>query len=336
MKHFFCSFCILAVLCGNVLLSLAQPAQRPVNITVSPDRSGRKCGVSEEAAFTVRERTTIEDIRGRLLNPDTESVLVVAHRGDWRYAPENSLAAIENVIKMGVDIVEIDVQKTRDGHLILMHDKTLNRTTTGEGNVSDWTLDSIRTLKLRNGLGLHTGHAVPTLEEALLLSKGKIMINLDKAYGLFDEVFALLEKTGTTNQVIMKGGYPAEQVRKDFGRYLDKVIFMPVINLDKEDALAMIDDYMRELSPVAFEFSYVSDANPLPREIGKRLKGKNLIWYNTLWDTMAGGHDDDLALKNPDKAYGYLIDTLNVRIIQTDRPEFLIRYLKDKNRRTTR
>ncbi len=275
----------------------------------------------------------VDEIRTTLLNPKNNSVLVVAHRGDWRYAPENSLAAIENVIKMGGDIVELDIHKTKDGHLILMHDNTLDRTTTGHGKISDYTLAEIKKLKLRNGLGIHTRHTVPTLKEALLLAKGKIMINLDKAYDLFDEVFALLEETGTTEQIIMKGRQPAQQVKKEFGKYLDKIIFMPVVDLDKEDAMSKVEDYLKELSPVAFEFSYVSDSNPLPRKIGKRLKGKSLIWYNTLWDTMSGGHDDESALNDPQKEYGYLIDTLGAGIIQTDVPGFLIQYLKERNLR---
>lgn len=272
----------------------------------------------------------VEGIRNALLNPNSEQVLVVAHRGDWRYAPENSLAGIENAIKMGVDVVELDVQKTKDGHLILMHDATLNRTSTGKGKISEWTLDSIKTLKLRNGCAIRTIHSVPTLEEALLLAKGKIMINLDKAYPIFDEVYALLKKTGTTKQVIMKGTQPVEQVKKEFGKYLDEVLFMPIVNLDKPDALQQIKNYVEGLHPVAFELLFVSDSNKLPVEVAHMLKGKSQIWYNTLWDTMAGGHDDDMSLDNPDKGYGYLINTLDARILQTDRPAYLLEYLRKK------
>ena len=60
------------------------------------------------------------------------------------------------------------------------------------------------------------------------------------------------------------------------------------------------------------------------------LRGKALIWYNTLWDTLCGGHDDDLSLEDPDAAFGYLIDTLGARIIQTDRAEHLLTYLRDR------
>lgn len=285
------------------------------------------------AALPVLAQDRVAEIRKTLFDKTTNKVLVTAHRGDWRYAPENSLAAIENAIKMGVDIVELDVQKTKDGKLILMHDYTLDRTTTGKGKISDWVLDSIKTLKLKNGVSIKTKHLVPTLEEALLLAKGKIMINLDKAYDFFDQVYELLEKTGTTNQVIMKGSAPAVKVKREFGKYLNKIIYMPIVNLDKADATAVINDHLRELNPPAFELLFVSDSNPLPKQLAASLKGKSLIWYNTLWDTMAGGHDDDQSLVDPDKGYGYLVETLGARIIQTDRPQYLIDYLKKKNHR---
>ena len=64
-----------------------------------------------------------------------------------------------------------------------------------------------------------------------------------------------------------------------------------------------------------------------------KLEGKSKIWYNTLWDTMAGGHDDDKSLENPDEGYGYLIDTLGATIIQTDRTAYLLEYLQARKKR---
>ena len=201
---------------------------------------------------------------------------------------------------------------------------------TGKGKVSDWTLDSIKTLRLKDGCIIKTIHKVPTLEEALLAAKGKIMINLDKADRYFDQVYELLQKTGTTEQIIMKGGKPAKEVKARFGKYLDEVIYMPIVNLDKEDAKRQIDVFVEDMRPVAFELLFVKDSNPLPRMLADSLKGESLIWYNTLWDTMAGGHDDDMSLANPDEGYGYLIDVLGCRIIQTDRPAYLLDYLRKR------
>lgn len=272
----------------------------------------------------------VEQIREKLINCDSNSVIVVAHRGDWRNFPENSLEAIDNAIKMGVDIVELDVKRTKDGELILMHDRTLDRTTTGKGLVSENTLSDIRKLNLRNGCNIRTIHKVPTLEEALLHAKGKIMINLDQADLYFDQIYELMKKTGTTKQIIMKGRKPVAEVKKQFGSYLEDVIYMPIVDLDVAGAEKQIEAFIKDMSPVAFELLFVKDTNLIPKKLATTLNGRSLIWYNTLWDTMAGGHDDDMSLQNPDSGYGYLIDTLGCRIIQTDRPAYLLDYLRKR------
>lgn len=273
-----------------------------------------------------------EMLREKILSGDTSTVIVVAHRGDWRYAPENSIAAIEHSIAIGVDVVELDLQLTKDSVLIVMHDSKLERTTTGKGKVSEWTMDSLRTLKLKNGCGIKTKHGIPTLEEALLFAKGKVLINLDKADRYFDLLYPVLEKTGTTRQIIMKGKRPAEEVLTLWGKYLDKVIYMPVVDVYKDDAKQKMAGYMKKLKPAAYELCYQTDEQiSYPLQIKKDLKGKSLIWYNTLWDTLCGGHDDDLALEDPDAAFGFLIHTLGARIIQTDRAELLLNYLKKNN-----
>jgi glycerophosphoryl diester phosphodiesterase len=267
-----------------------------------------------------------------LFNPDSKDVLVVSHRGDWRNACENSVEAVRNASRMGVDIVEIDLGRTKDGELIVMHDDKVDRTTTGKGYVKDLTLAEIKQLRLRNGCNIKTIYKVPTLEEVLLEAKGKVMLNLDKAFDYFHQVYELLEKTGTADLVIMKSNAPAEDVQRDYGKYLDKVIFMPKVNLDDEDAIRKLNDYLRILQPVAIEFKFAHDTNPLPYEVKRIMAGKSRIWYNTLWDTHAGGHDDDCSLVNPDKGYGYLIENLGATILQTDRPAYLIDYLKHKSK----
>ena len=65
-------------------------------------------------------------------------IMVVSHRADWRNAPENSLQGIQNCIDMGVDMVEIDLKKTKDGHLVLIHDRTVDR------SYNEWKRESGR------------------------------------------------------------------------------------------------------------------------------------------------------------------------------------------------
>lgn len=275
-------------------------------------------------------QTRVDTIRQHLFAPEDGTVLVVAHRGDWRNACENSLEAIENAIRLGVDIIEVDLQRTKDGKLILMHDRKLDRTTTGKGLVAETTLEEIRQLKLKNGCSIRTIYHVPTLEEALLAAKGRVMLNLDKAFDYFDQVVSLLEKTGTSNLAIMKSDCPAEEVKRLYGKYLGRIIFMPKVNLDKEDAIGKLEDYLTILNPVAVELKFRDHTNRLTYVARDMMRAKSRIWYNTLWNTQAGGHDDDCSLKNPDEGYGYLIDTLGAGIIQTDRPAYLINYLEKR------
>ena len=286
-------------------------------------------GCSGNAGRTEAPENRAEGLRERLLAGDTSAVFVVAHRGDWRHAPENSVAAIEHSIDVGVDVVELDLQLTRDSVLIVMHDAALDRTTTGKGKVADWTLDSIRTLRLKNGCGIRTKHSVPTLEEALLAAKGRVLVNLDKADRYFDLVVPVLERTGTTRQIVMKGSKPADEVLALYGKYLDEVIYMPVVNLDNADAAELMQAYVSDLKPAACELLYArAEDTAMPLRMRDTLRGRALIWYNTLWDTLCGGHDDDLSLEDPDAAFGYLVDTLGARIIQTDRAEHLVDYLR--------
>ena len=167
-----------------------------------------------------KTQTRAERIRAQLLTRAGSSGIVVAHRADWRNFPENSLEAIQSSIEMGVDMLEIDVQRTKDGVLILMHDHNLDRTTTGTGNIADTNWEDIAKLNLKDHQGNVTAYKVPKLEDALLACKDRIMINLDKADRYFDEVFEMLERTGTTNLIVMKGGQPAAEVKAKFGKYL--------------------------------------------------------------------------------------------------------------------
>jgi glycerophosphoryl diester phosphodiesterase len=144
-------------------------------------------------------------------------VQVAAHRGDWRNYADNAIEGIESCIKMGVDIVEIDVAKTKDGHLVLMHDRKVDRTTGGKGLVSDFTLSEIQALRLRNGLGRVTGFQVPTFEEAMQVAKGKIIVNIDKGDEYFDEVYRVLKKTGTVGQTVIKSEKPYAQLHQRYG-----------------------------------------------------------------------------------------------------------------------
>mgnify|MGYP002303274396 CR=1 FL=1 len=153
-----------------------------------------------------------EAIRKDVLNPHLDKVLVVAHRGNWSIAPENSLAAIDSAIRMKVDIVEIDIRKTKDGQLVLMHDDTVDRTTNGTGKVKDKTLAEIKQLRLKDKDGRLTEHTVPTLEEALLAAKagatyvspflGRLDDISTRGVDLIREIAEIFEVAGIETEII--------------------------------------------------------------------------------------------------------------------------------------
>ncbi len=284
------------------------------------------------SCITLSAQKQAKNLLEILHNPNSKKVLVVAHRGDWRNAPENSLLAFQNCIDMGADMVELDLKKTKDGHLVLMHDKTIDRTTNGKGQPSDYTLEELKKFKLRNGMGRVTFHTIPTLEEVLNLTKGKILINIDKGYDYFKDVYELLVKTNTINLAVIKSGKPYETVKAENGDVLDKVVYMPIVNLDKPNAEEIIDGYMA-IKPVAFECNFREYTPEVARLLKKIKDSGSKIWLNSLWESLNAKHDDDRAveLKQPDETWGWLLQQ-GASIIQTDRPQQLIQYLKKHKR----
>lgn len=272
----------------------------------------------------------VAEIRRHFLSND-KSVLVVAHRGDWRNAPENSIQAAKNCIAMGVDMIEIDLKKTKDGQLVLLHDKSINRTTNGKGKPEDYTLEDLKRFRLKTGAGYKTRHTIPTFEELLNLCKGKIMINVDKGYDYFKDAYTLMVKTGTVDQCIMKAALPYDRVKKENGAVLNKMIFMPVINLDTDSAETMIDGYLTHMKPKAFELVFSKDDAKTLNLIKKVRDSGAKIFINTMWPELCGGHDDDRAVElNQQKdSWGWVIGQ-KAKLIQTDRPQILLHYLQTR------
>lgn len=150
-------------------------------------------------------------LRGRLYDW-SDGVLVVAHRachapapsrGMNKAVPENSLAALERCVALGVDMVEIDIRRTADGALVLMHDPTVDRTTDGRGRVSDLTLAQVQALRLK-APGDGSTEAPPTLEAFLARAEGRILINLDVKEPIAEQVAQVVLASGAAGQVLVK------------------------------------------------------------------------------------------------------------------------------------
>jgi glycerophosphoryl diester phosphodiesterase len=260
-------------------------------------------------------------------------ILVTAHRGDWRNEPENSLRAFTFAAAMGVDIVELDLKKTKDGAIVIMHDETINRTSDGEGKPSDYTLAELKKFRLRNGMGRVTNNPIPTLKEVMLALKGTgVRVNLDKSYDYYNEAFAVLKETGTLNQAIFKSDVLYDTLKQRYPLLIDNIVYMPVVYLDKPEAKQMIVDYLKHMKPYAFELIFTKDTSAILYNNKFITKTGAKIWINSLWPSLNGGHDDDLAVEEDNKkdSWDWLIQH-GATILQTDRPKLMLEYLKSKH-----
>jgi len=261
---------------------------------------------------------------------------VVAHRGDWRNYPENSLPAIESVIRMGVDIMELDLKMTKDSVLVLSHDHTIDRCTTGSGPVSDYTYQELLAFDLKRGHGIAIpGMKMPTLRQALTLCKDRIVVNIDQGYEYYDQVLTLTEELGMTSQVLIKSGRPRHEVAPKLAAHPARMMYMPVIGISPSASMSVFDSYISSSQvPLAFELCFGTLDDQVRRAAARVLAAGSKIWVNTIWGSLCGNYDDDRAFDSPDAdaVYSHILD-LGTSIIQTDRPELLIKYLETKGRR---
>jgi len=120
-----------------------------------------------------------------------------AHRGASGHAPENTLAAFRLALEMGADMCELDVQQTADDRLIVIHDDTLERTTNGKGNVWEMPLSELQKYDAGSWFALKcAGEKLPTLEQAMVLGRGKMKLNIEvKMHGHERNIAALVVAT---------------------------------------------------------------------------------------------------------------------------------------------
>ena len=284
-----------------------------------------------------------ERLRELLDSKDRNYVFVTMHRGDWRHAPENSVDAIKGAIAMGADIVELDVALTKDGHYVLLHDGALDRVSNGKGKSTNFTLDEIRKYRLKGIDGKTiTDYKILTLEEAFALTRGKILVNLDKFGRDPQGIAEFVKKHHMEKEVILKERFTPRELEKKVGPEIwkdmvdGKFCYMPIIWINKEQK--KFDAWQKsELKPAAYELCVKKEK---PRQVLDTLaaetkSGGARIWINTLWDELCAGRTDDRGYEgDPDGSWGWWLKH-GATMLQTDRPAELLKYLEKIGRRTS-
>ena len=161
----------------------------------------------------------------------------------------------------------------------------------------------------------------------MLLAKDKILIQVDKwkAYG--QQVADLAKKYNCERQIILRTTDNSKTTKQKYGNLLDNLIVMPVLvckggNVDEEN----LQDFIKNYSSPVMSFSFIREDYPILRKIKNLQEMGYRIWFNSLWDTFNAGHDDELAVTDPDNSYGWLINH-GANIIFSDNPILLKKYL---------
>lgn len=235
-------------------------------------------------------------------------VEITAHRGVKKFAPENTIPAIQKAIDMGLDYVEIDIRETSDGVMVLMHDSVVNTTTDGTGPVDGYSLEEIKQLDAGSKFSEEfKGTQVPTFEEVLLLMKGHIKGYLDFKAGSLEKLVRLVEKCDMVDSVIMYGDVNEALQMKELN---PGIAVMPHV-----DNAQQIEGFLKTVELKAVETSIlVSDAKNIVEEAHKH-------GIKVFMDIL-GPFDNKTGLV---KALNMHVD-----VIQTDNADVMLKLLEKK------
>jgi glycerophosphoryl diester phosphodiesterase len=261
--------------------------------------------------ITINE--SAENVITKITSLSNDQILVCAHRAYHKFAPENSLASIQQAIDEGIDIVEVDVNTTKDGILVLMHDNLIDRTTNAKGYLSDYTYLDLKKLYLKIGDSV-TSHQIPTLNEVLTLSRDKIILNLDIKRVDVNKLYQQLLVKKMQNDV--------------FSFIWDKRKIDKILQIDSTYAVLPIVsssvDMMNYAQNIKSKLQHF-DENSFNQENLEWAKNNGiLVFMNILWKP------DENFIQNDTQQVDDII-ALKPAIIQTDHPKKVLAYLKSKN-----
>lgn len=245
----------------------------------------------------------VDEIKDKFLN--SYDLMVIAHRAANQNFPENSIVAIEEAIRIGVDIIELDIRVTADGVVVLMHDQTVDRTTTGTGDVETLDYSYLQTLRLLHK-GEPTNEKIPTLEEALKVTKGRIMVDMDMKTDKVEEVLEVVNAMDVVDELLF------------FDSDWD---VLAAFQLRLPDAFIMPRTYKaREIKKAVKKFNprvvHIDPSFYTPKTVAIAKKYGVRLWINALGDT------DRKMLANPDQKWAREWLNKGATMVQTDVPSF--------------
>jgi glycerophosphoryl diester phosphodiesterase len=169
--------------------------------------AGMLKGASVEAAIDARAARVLQIRNNGEAVYTFSGVLTVGHRGTVKFAPENTIAASNAAIEHGADLLEMDVRQTSDGHLVVIHDQSVARTTDQRGEVAGLTLAEIKSLDAGAWFGdAFKGEKVPTFQEALAAIEGRALPDIDFKAGDPEKLVDAVREAGLLGKVTLYCG----------------------------------------------------------------------------------------------------------------------------------
>ena len=252
----------------------------------------------------------------KLSDPPKE-LLISAHRGGMVYSgyPENCVETFDYIAKQipGL-IIECDVAESSDGVMFLMHDNTIDRTTTGSGKANALAWSALQELKLKDNEGKLTDYSIPTLEDAIDWAKGRALLTLDIKAGVsYQKIIDLVRKKGALDYVgmITYSIGAAEKIN-----YLDPDIMISLNIRNEKELIRAKEADLNMDRIIAFTGTR--------RKKGDFFKMMKKEGITTIFGTL--GNIDRSALKRGNQVYDEFVEQ-GVNIIATDRPLELAKYL---------
>jgi glycerophosphoryl diester phosphodiesterase len=234
-------------------------------------------------------------------------VVVIAHRGYHIHVPGNTLAAYKQAIAIGADYVEVDVRTTRDGHLVVMHDATINRMTNGKGKVKDLTYKRIKGLEIHGVMkGDHHIYHVPNLEQVLALCEGHINIYLDFKSGDVAKTYQLIKKYGMQDHIAV---YINE--KKQYGEWekvapqIPLIASIPEENMSLHQLGSFVDNNNVNIMDDAYSSKTIKFLHH--RGVEAWLDTESAIEDLSIWQKMINMGADGIQTDHPRRLIHYLI-----------------------------
>ena len=267
---------------------------------------------------------------------EKRGVLLAAHRGYYGgNIPFNSRPAFQIALNHDADIVELDIERTEDGKLFVLHPGTEPHIIRLKDSIKRYPSDFVARFKLSNDDGGETAHPILRLEEALDFLKGKCIVNLDKFWMNPEAIAKLVRERNMQDQVLLKISLNEKQI-KDTEIYAPDMPLMPMV-WTEDPCLEMMKNY--NVRYVGSECLFVKDTDPIasPEYIEAMHKAGKTVWANGIMynyrKELAGGHSYvNSLLVDPEMGWGWLADR-GFDIIQTDWLFQCDTYLKQTGRR---